>query len=131
MVPKAQPLTPLELEIMNLLWDHGPATVSELQPRMAKEPAYTTVMTMLNVLLRKGKVKRVQDGRAYRYRPAVTRQRATGTALEDLVKRMFGGSDEALLMAFVETRGLTSQDLERLSKVVAEAEEKAKKAGRA
>lgn len=128
---KTQTLTPLELEIMNLLWDHGPATVSELQPRMAKEPAYTTVMTMLNVLLRKGKVKRVQDGRAFRYRPAVTRQRATGTALEDLVKRMFGGSNEALLMAFVETRGITSQDLQRLSKVVAEAERAAEtKAGR-
>lgn len=129
MAPKTQTLTPLELEIMNLLWDHGPATVGELQPRMAKEPAYTTVMTMLNVLLRKGKVKRVQEGRAYRYRPAVTRQKATGNALEDLVKRMFGGSDDALLMAFVETRGITSGDLDRLSKVVAEAE--AQKAGRA
>ena len=130
MTVKTQTLTPLELEIMNLLWDHGPATVAELQPRMANPLAYTTVMTMLNVLLRKGKVKRVQEGRAFRYRPAVTRQRATGTALEDLVKRMFGGSDEALLMAFVETRGLTSQDLERLTKVVAEAERKAE-AGRA
>ncbi len=130
MALKKQTLTPLELEIMNLLWDHGPATVAELQPRMAHELAYTTIMTMLNVLLRKGKVKRVQDGRAFRYRPAVTRRRATGTALEDLVKRMFGGSDEALLMAFVETRGITSQDLERLTKVVAEAERKAE-AGRA
>ena len=132
MAPKTLTLTPLELEIMNLLWDHGAATVAELQPRMSNPLAYTTVMTMLNVLLRKGKVKRVQEGRAFRYKPAVTRRRATGTALEDLVKRMFGGSDEALLMAFVETRGITSQDLERLSKLVAEAErDAAEKAGRA
>ena len=117
-----KPLTPLELEIMNVLWDQGPSTVSEVQPRLKDELAYTTVMTMLSVLLRKRKVKRVQEGRAYRYRPAVTRQRATGSAIEDLVKRMFGGSTDALVMSLVETRGLTSKDLERLSKAVAEAE---------
>ena len=117
-----KPLTPLELEIMNILWDHGPATVAEVQPQLKSDLAYTTVMTMLNVLLRKKKVKRVQEGRAYRYRPIVTRQRATGSAVEDLVKRMFGGSTEALLMTLVETRNLNSKDLDRLSKVVAEAE---------
>jgi BlaI family transcriptional regulator, penicillinase repressor len=117
-----KPLTPLELEIMNVLWDHGPATVAEVQPRLAGNLAYTTVMTMLSVLLRKKKVKRIQEGRAFRYRPAVTRQRATGSAIDDLVKRMFGGSTEALLMTLVETRGIDSRDLERLSKIVADAE---------
>jgi BlaI family transcriptional regulator, penicillinase repressor len=118
------PLTPLELEIMNILWDDGPATVAEVQPKLKGDLAYTTVMTMLSVLLRKRKVKRVQEGRAFRYRPIVTRQRATGSAVEDLVKRMFGGSTEALLMTLVETKGIGSKDLERLSKIVAEAERK-------
>jgi predicted transcriptional regulator len=121
-----KPLTPLELAIMNVLWDRGPSTVSEVQPELAGELAYTTVMTMLNVLLRKKKVKRVQDGRAFRYRPIVSRQRATGSAVEDLVERMFGGSAEALLMTLVETKGIDSKDLERLSKVVAEAERREK-----
>jgi len=121
-----KPLTPLELAIMNVLWDRGPSTVAEVQPELAGELAYTTVMTMLNVLLRKKKVKRVQDGRAFRYRPIVTRQRATGSAVEDLVARMFGGSAEALLMTLVETKGLDSKDLERLSKIVAEAERREK-----
>ncbi len=117
-----KPLTPLELAIMNVLWDRGPSTVSEVQPELSGDLAYTTVMTMLNVLLRKKKVKRVQDGRAFRYRPIVTRQRATGTAVEDLVARMFGGSAEALLMTLVETKNIDSKDLERLSRIVAEAE---------
>src|SRR5580704_9617859 len=117
-----KPLTPLELAVMNVLWDRGPSTVAEVQPELAGELAYTTVMTMLNVLLRKKKVKRVQDGRAFRYRAIVTRQRATGSAVEDLVERMFGGSAEALLMALVETKNIDSKDLERLSKIVAEAE---------
>ena len=117
-----KPLTPLELAIMNVLWDRGPSTVGEVQPELAGDLAYTTVMTMLNVLLRKKKVKRVQDGRAFRYRPIVSRERATGSAVKDMVERMFGGSAEALLMTLVETKGLDSKDLERLSKLVAEAE---------
>ena len=117
-----KPLTPLELEIMHILWDAGPSTVSEVQPRLKSNLAYTTVMTMLNVLLRKGKVKRVQDGRAFRYRPAVTRRRATGSAVEDLVKRMFGGSTEALLLSLVDARRISSKDLDRLSQEVAVAE---------
>ena len=116
------PLTPLELEIMNVLWDDGPATVAEVQPKLKGDLAYTTVMTMLNVLLRKRKVKRVQEGRAFRYRPIVTRRRAVGSAVEDLVKRMFGGRTEDLVMSLVETRGLTSKELDRLSKKVAEVE---------
>ena len=99
-----QTLTPLELEIMQVLWEVGPCTVAEVQPKLKAELAYTTVQTMLNVLLRKNKVKRVQEGRAYRYRPAVSRERASGSALSDLVKRMFGGSSEALLMAMVDTQ---------------------------
>jgi BlaI family transcriptional regulator, penicillinase repressor len=110
-----QTLTPLELEIMQVLWEAGPSTVSEVQPRLKAELAYTTVQTMLNVLLRKQKVARVQEGRAFRYRPAVSRERATGSALSDLVKRMFGGSGEALLLAMVDTRQITAQELARVA----------------
>ena len=61
-----QQLTPLELQIMNVLWDLGPANVQAVQEKLAKsqELAYTTVQTMLNVLHRKGKVRRTLRGRA-------------------------------------------------------------------
>jgi BlaI family penicillinase repressor len=114
-----QNLTPLELEIMHVLWDAGPSTVSDVQPKLKAELAYTTVQTMLNVLLRKNKVKRVQDGRAFRYRAVVSRQRAFDGALSDIVKRMFGGSSEALLMAMVDTRQITAEELERVAKKLA------------
>jgi len=65
-----------------------------VQSKLRSELAYTTVQTMLNVLLRKGKVKRVQEGRAFRYQSVVSRERAAGSAVHDLVKRMFGGSTE-------------------------------------
>ena len=121
---KNQALTPLELEIMQVLWQAGPCTVAEVQPRLQAELAYTTVQTMLNVLLRKNKVKRVQEGRAYRYRPAVSRERATGSALNDLVKRMFGGSSEALLMAMVDTRQISAEELARVAQKLATAEKR-------
>jgi predicted transcriptional regulator len=110
-----QTLTRLELEIMQVLWDSGAGTVAEVQRRLPGELAYTTVQTMLNVLWRKNKVKRVQEGRAFRYQAVVTRERATGSALRDLVGRMFGGSSEALLMAMVDTRQITPEELARLA----------------
>lgn len=125
MSPKnTQTLTPLELEIMQVLWHAGPCTVAEVQPKLQGELAYTTVQTMLNVLLRKKKVKRVQEGRAFRYQATVSRERATGSALNDLVKRMFGGSSEALLMAMVDTRQISAEELSRIAQRLAAAEGK-------
>ena len=118
-----QTLTPLELEIMQVLWENGASTVSEVIPKLKAELAYTTVQTMLMVLLRKGKVKRTQEGRAFRYRPVVSRERVSGSAVEDLVRRMFGGSAEALLMAMVDTRQISAKELERLARKVAAAEQ--------
>lgn len=108
-------LTPLELEIMQILWEQRGGTVAEVQPKLRGELAYTTVQTMLNVLLRKKKVKRVQTGRAFRYEPVVSRERAVGGALKDLVSRMFGGSSEALLMAMVDSRQISAEELARLA----------------
>jgi BlaI family penicillinase repressor len=118
-------LTPLELEIMQVLWDAGAeagCTVSDVQPKLRAELAYTTVQTMLNVLLRKGNVVREQDGRAFRYRAAVTRERASGGALQDLLRRMFGGSPEAMLMAMVDSQQISVEELERVAKQLADAE---------
>jgi predicted transcriptional regulator len=115
--------TPLELQIMQALWRGGAATVADVQARLASGLAYTTVQTMLNVLLRKKKVRRELAGRAFVYRPAVSRERAMGSALDDLVARMFGGSGEALLMALVDTRRITPEELARVSKLIEEREE--------
>jgi BlaI family penicillinase repressor len=122
-----QTLTPLELKVMQVLWDAGPCTVSEVQAKLQAELAYTTVQTMLNILCRKAKAKRVQEGRAFRYQSAVSRERAAGTAVHDLVKRMFGGSTESLLMAMVDTRQISAEELERIAQKLAAAERQALK----
>ena len=118
-------LTPLELQIMQVLWDGGPATVSAVQERLGSDLAYTTVQTMLNVLLRKKKVRRSETGRAFTYQAAVSREGATGAAVKDLVARMFGGSGEALLMALIDAKQITPDEIARAARLVSRDEEEA------
>jgi len=120
---KTERLTALELEIMQVLWDSGPANVQTVQQRLARPLAYTTVQTMLNILHRKGKVTRALRERAYFYRPSVTQGQVVRQSVSDLVDRLFGGSAEGLVMNLLETRKLTPEKLARLQKLVQEAEE--------
>ena len=114
-----QPLTPLELAIMKILWETGPANVQTVQAHMRdRELAYTTVQTMLNVLHRKGKVKRQLKDRAYLYRPVLSRQKAVTQAVGEMLDRFFGGSADGLLLNLVETRQLTTEKLAQLQKLV-------------
>ena len=117
---KGERLTPLELEIMQVLWETGPANVQTVQQRLKRELAYTTVQTMLNVLQRKSKVRRTLKDKAYFYRPAVTRSQVTGHAVGDLIDRLFGGSAESLVMNLLEARHLTPEKLARLNQLVEE-----------
>jgi predicted transcriptional regulator len=116
---RSSSLTPLELEIMQVLWKNGPGNVQSVQEALNPKPdlAYTTVQTMLNILQRKGKVKRTLRGRAYEYRATVSEDKASGHALRDLVDRMFGGSAEQLVMSLLKS-GQT--DPERIAKLLRE-----------
>ena len=123
---KTEQLTPLELEIMHVLWETGPANVQSVQQNLARELAYTTVQTMLNILHRKGKVKRTLKDRAYFYKPAVSRSQVVGQHVSDIVDRVFGGSAESLVMSLVETKHLTPRKLARLQKLLEETREEEK-----
>jgi len=115
---KSEQLTPLELEIMHVLWETGAANVQTVQQHLARELAYTTVQTMLNILHKKGKVKRTLKDRAYFYKPAVSRSHVTTQHITDIVDRLFGGSAESLVMSLVETKQLTPRKLAQLQKLL-------------
>ena len=117
---KTDQLTPLELEIMNVLWQIGAANVQAVQQHLERELAYTTVQTMLNILHRKGKVKRTLKDRAYFYKPAISRRQVVSQTVTDVVDRLFGGSAESLVMSLVETKHLTPETLARLNKILEE-----------
>ena len=117
-MPKAQ-LTRLELQIMQVLWKNGPSTVQSVQQSLAGDPlAYNTVQTMLNILQRKGKVKRKLQGKAYEYRPVLSRDKALREAASDMLDRLFGGSVEALLMSLVKSNQLDAEKLAEVQKLI-------------
>ena len=123
-MPRSQPLplTKLELQIMQVLWRRGPCTVAEVQESLDQPLAYTTVQTMLNILHRKGKLKRELRGRAFIYKPAVTHAKASLAAARDLIDRMFGGSSEELVMSLIKSRQLDPDKIAELTRRLEEEE---------
>ena len=91
-------LAPLELDCLNTLWPMGEGTVREIRDRLAERlpRAYTTIMTIMDRLARKGIVERRKNGRAYIYRANLTAEDARAQALGHVVDKFFGGSKEAL-----------------------------------
>lgn len=118
-------IPPMELAIMNLLWDHGPSSVQEVQTRLPGNPAYTTVQTTLNTMEKKGRTKRTLRGRAFVYRAALARRLAMKTAVKDLVDRVFGGSVDSLLMNLMTSGQLDEATLDRLRKLIPSKEDEA------
>jgi predicted transcriptional regulator len=116
-------LTPLELEIMQVLWHEGPSNVQAVHTKLQSDLAFTTVQTVLSVLHQKGRVRRTLKGRAYEYRPVESKDSVLGKAVRDLVRRMFGGSSEELVMSLVKTRQIDPAALARLSRRIKAAED--------
>jgi len=113
---------------MSVLWETGPANVQTVRSRFhTRDLAYTTIQTMLNVLHRKGKVKRKLKDRAYIYSPVLSRQSAVRQALGDMLDRFFAGSADSLVMSLVEANQLTPEKLGELHRLIEESQERKSK----
>jgi BlaI family transcriptional regulator, penicillinase repressor len=97
--PKHEHPTPGELEVLKILWDEGPLTVRNVLEVLnrRRRRAYTSVMSLMNVMADKGLLKREPQGRAFLYRAAVARNKTVGRMLRDLLGRAFEGSATALV----------------------------------
>src|SRR5512147_2191369 len=115
-------LTPQELEIMKVVWSRGHATVRDVYEDILEKRkiAYTTVMTMMNVLEKKGHLKKKAEGRSFLYRPTRPQRQVVGSMVRDFVQRVFGGSAAPLLAHLVEDERLTPEDLDALAKRIEE-----------
>jgi predicted transcriptional regulator len=113
-------LTKLELQLMQVIWRRGASNVGEVQEGLEQELAYTTVQTMLNILERKGKLKRQLEGRAYIYSATVTEAKASSHAVRDLIDRVFGGSSEELVMSLIKSKQIDAKKIAELTKRLAE-----------
>src|SRR5580692_11844483 len=113
-----------EAELMAVLWEHGPSTVTEVRDRVGDELAYTTVLTMLRKLEAKGYVRHEEDGRAHRFSPTIAREAARRSALRDLALKLFKGSTELLLTHAVADEELTEEQLRRIRRLLKRASTK-------
>ena len=115
-------LTPQELEIMKVVWSRGHATVRDVYEALLEERkiAYTTVMTMMNVLEKKGHLRKKSEGRSFLYRPTRPQQKVVGSMVREFVERVFGGSAGPLLAHLVEDERLTPEELDALAKRIEE-----------
>ncbi len=118
---KASPtLTDAELRLMDVLWENGAATVNQVAEALqsASPLAYSTVLTTLRILERKGYVRHEKDGRAFVYQPVVNRSSASRSAVRHLLSRFFRNSPELLVLNLIENEDLDGHELERLKKLI-------------
>ena len=113
------PLTETELEIMHVVWELGEATVRQVHEVLAarRTVAYTTVMTMLGLLAKKGHLKREESGKAFVYRPAHPKGRVVSRMLDDFVTRVFRGSARPLVLALLKEKKISRRDLDEIARL--------------
>jgi len=123
---KPQPtLTTQELAIMKVVWRLGTATVRDVYEALLERRriAYTTVMTMMNILEAKGYLKKEKHDRAYRYRPARPERAVVGSMVREFVNRVFDGASRPLLLHLVEDAKLTAKEREELLRLIRDTRE--------
>ncbi|MCA9184860.1 MAG: BlaI/MecI/CopY family transcriptional regulator [Pirellulaceae bacterium] len=116
-------VTPGEMEIMALLWEHGELSLSEAQQEFPREIGYTTMQTRLNRLVDKGLVRRSTQ-RPARYAATVSREAVSANQLQTLLDRVTGGQIVPLVAQLVGDRSLTRNELGELKRLIAEAEQR-------
>lgn len=111
--PKSRAPTERELEIMHVFWDRGPLSAAEVRSRLAeggRELAYTTVATLVRILLDKGFLKQTNRVRPFIYRPLRSFDDVSQRIVGDLVDRVFQGSRAQLLVQLMEGDRLTDAE---------------------
>lgn len=112
--------TDREADVMQVLWDHGPSVVTEVQAKISDKLAYTTVLTVLRTLESKGYVGHEEEGRGHRYHAIIEQQQARKSALRHLTSKLFKGSAELLMTHLVADQKLSQDQIRRMRELLAE-----------
>ncbi len=115
----------VELQIMNLVWERGTATVHDVKDTLSRgrKPAYSTILTMMRKLEAKGYLEHDVDDRTYVYRPAISKKAVRHGILGDVLDRLFEGSPSLLLNSLVEQDRVSEKDQRQIKKLIAERKE--------
>lgn len=120
--PRHKNPTPAELEVLQIIWEHGPCTVREVMNLISpKRPrAYTSVMSLMNVMADKGMLKQKAEGKAFVYSEKISRDKTQSRMLGDLLNRAFDGSASALVTHLLRQAKPNSEELEEIHKTITE-----------
>lgn len=129
---KQTPLSEAQQEIMDIVWEHGEVSASEVRDILAEQRSVSrnTVQTLMSRMLEKGWLKYRAIGRAFLYSAAVPKKASMGQKVLELVDSAFGGSAEDLMTALLDYRGLSKEESDRIRNLIDEAESQSKKPGR-
>jgi len=116
----ASPPTPAELEILEVLWPLGSATVREVHDALQAErqTGYTTILKLMQIMVGKRLLTRDESERSHRYAPAVAREAVQRTLLGDLIDRAFRGSTSALVMQALSRRRASADELTEIRALI-------------
>lgn len=122
--PPSEYPTELELEILKILWQEAPRTVEAVRETLAaqgRELSHSSVITMLNIMVRKDYVERTKNGRAFEFTPLVREDEVGREMVNDLVTRVFDGSASTLMLRLLETSDVDAQELAEIGKLIQKA----------
>jgi predicted transcriptional regulator len=114
-------LTEAELRLMRVLWERGESAVSDVVAAVAESTplAYTSVLTTIRILEKKGYVSHRQEGRAFLYSPCIAQQEASRSEVRHMLQRFFGNSRESLLLSLLGDEEMEPDELKRLRQLIA------------
>jgi len=127
------PNTPshLEMQVLSILWQRGPSTVREVLPAMpdGKQRAYTTILSVMQGMERKGLIDHSTSGKTHVYRATVSRRRVLGPMLRRMVTNIFGGSPTLAVQQLVKESDLSADDLAEIKRIIDDTSPKRMKKG--
>ena len=114
--------TELELQILQIIWRGGPATARDVRDTLAglengRDLAHTSVVTVLNIMVKKRYLRRTKRGKAYVFRPSVAERDVAGGMLRDVLNRVFDGSPEAMMVSLLETDDIDDREMAKLHRL--------------
>jgi BlaI family transcriptional regulator, penicillinase repressor len=118
-MPAVKP-SDMEMQVLSVLWDQGPLTVREVQERLPdeKDRAYTTVLSIMQVMEKKGLLTHSVEGRANVYKPAVTRKQVMRPFMRSLLRNVFGGSPARAMQQLLDEGSVDAEELAAIRKLI-------------
>jgi len=124
---KNKTFTEVELEFMQIIWKYDSVSTEDIQKHLEKKGrnlADGSIRKILSILMEKGHLKRYKKGRSFIYSAVVVKERAKGNMLKDLLKRGFSDSVPGMVATLLNSKDISSSDLEEIKRLIQEYEQK-------